>query len=187
MVFAVAPPPILEQNSTSSVGSQPNPTGMKPGLLRRLNHLLCSVAQLKALVSVCISFCCCSVCLAYLTAELPLIVLYLALPLRKLLQCLGCCATVSVCVCVWMQGYGDSNTHLNGLVHVFLHIIPWFFLICSLQLRAGFCHKAGQSPMSDSDDDHYGLISLTVFSGEVTRYIYFFFQRKNFFAVVSSH
>lgn len=111
MVFASSLPLILKQNSTSSVGSQPNQTGMKPGLLRRLNHLLCSVAQLKALVGVCILFCCCSVCLAYLTAELPLIVLYLSLPLRKLLQSLGCCATVSVCVCVclWMQGYGNSK------------------------------------------------------------------------------
>lgn len=38
---------------------------------------------------------------AYLTAELPLIVLYLSLPLRKLLQCLWLlCNSECVCVCV---------------------------------------------------------------------------------------
>lgn len=65
----------------------PNQTGLKPRILARLNPRPCSVAEPKALVSVnpillllCV--------FAYLTAELPLIVLYLSLPLRKLLQCL---------------------------------------------------------------------------------------------------
>lgn len=76
----------------------------------------------------------------YLTAELPLIVLYSSLPLRKLLPCLWLlCNSEWVCVCLWMQGCGKSSTHLYKLFHVFLKVIL-FFLICSLQSKAGFCH-----------------------------------------------
>lgn len=93
----------------------------------------------------------------YPTAELPLTVLYLSLPLRKLLQylwmlCNSVCARVcervrergSVCVCLWMQGSGKSTTHLSKLFPVLLQFV-FFFFSCSLQLKPGFYHKAVES------------------------------------------
>lgn len=76
----------------------PNLTGLNPGLLGGLNHLLavgfqnaCQRVYLILLL-LCV--------FAYLTAELPLTVLYLSLPLRKLLQYLWLLCNS---VCVWVR------------------------------------------------------------------------------------
>ena len=101
---------------------------------------------------------------AYLTAELPLTVLYLSLPLRKLLQYLWLlrnCGGVCEClyVCLWMQDYGKSSTHLTELFPVFTFILYiFFFFSCSLQPKPGFYHKAGQSTLPY----YYNTIMVTI-------------------------
>lgn len=91
----------------------------------------CSVAQLKAIVGVCISFCCYSVCLRIWQQNCHLLFCTCLCLWESCYSVSGCCATVNVCVCLWMQGCGKSSTHLYKLFHVFLKVIL-FFLICSL-------------------------------------------------------
>lgn len=109
-------------------------------------------AELKMLVSVYLILLLLCV-FAYLTAELPLTVLYLSLPLRKLLQylwllCNSECGYVCEClyVCLWMRGSGKSSAHLTELFSVLLKFILFFsfFFSCSLRPKPGFYHKAGQ-------------------------------------------
>lgn len=89
---------------------------------------------------------------AFLTAELPLTVLYLSLPLRKLLQylwflCNGewviewMCVCARVCLWMWMQGSGKSSTHLNKLFSCFTSIHPLFSLVAPCSLNQGFITK----------------------------------------------
>lgn len=128
LLFAVLFPSFLKRttsSSSSSVECWPNQTGLKLGLLGRLNCLPAVWLHSKRL-SACVYLILLLLCVfAYLTAELPLTVLYLSLPLRKLLQYLWLCNSecVSVCVCMyvyeclrvclWMQGSGISSTHLT--------------------------------------------------------------------------
>ena len=97
---------------------------------------------------------------AFLTAELPLTVLYLSLPLRKLLQYLwflcngewvnGCvCVCVNVCVC----GCGCrvlANPAPTWTSYFLFYLnSSYVFLSCSLQPKPGFYHKAGLSVSTD--------------------------------------
>lgn len=76
---------------------------------------------------------------AYLTAELPLTVLYLSLPLRKLLQYLWLlCNSVygflceCDCVCVFADAGFWQTRHLNELFPVLLQFIQSFFSFVAL-------------------------------------------------------
>lgn len=60
----------------------------------------CSVAQLKAIVGVCISFCCCSVCLRIWQQNCHLLFCTCLCLWESCYSVSGCCATVNACVCV---------------------------------------------------------------------------------------
>lgn len=99
------------------------------------------VARLKMLVSVCISFCCCSVCLRIWQQNCHLLCCTCLCLLRKLLQYLwllrncvwgGGCACEWLYVCLWMQDYGKSSTHLTELFPVLLSSYFIFFSLVAL-------------------------------------------------------
>lgn len=117
----------------------------------------CCVAQLKALISVCI---CCSVCFPSMTAELPPIVLYSSLPLRKLLQCLWMLCN-DECVFVDAGLYQIQHPPEQPLIHLFLFF--FLYLLFAAQSR------------SVSDVRHWWMLSLSDLadnvSSEMTRCI----------------
>lgn len=125
-----SPPLIIKRTSSSPVGSWPNWTGLKPGLLGRLNHL--HVVWLNSKRS---SACVSAVCFPNLTAELPPIVLYSSLPLRKLLQCLWMLCN-DECVFVDAGLCQIQHPPEQPLILLFLFVFVFFNLLFAAQSRS---------------------------------------------------
>lgn len=103
---------LLSFSSSSAVASRPNQTWPEAQTFRKAEAPSCCVAQLKALIGVCI--CCCSVraCVfPNLTAELPPFFLFIFAFEKAATVSLDVVQRrVCVCVCVWMRGSGKSTT-----------------------------------------------------------------------------
>lgn len=119
------------------------------GLFWGLSCLPCCVALLKSPPSACISFCCCSVCLHTWQQIWHLLCCTCLRLWESCYSISGCCATVSVCVCVclWMQDSGKSGVHLTELFSLYLiSSYFWVFFSCSLEPNQGFITKQ-ESPV----------------------------------------
>lgn len=114
--------------------------------------------RIKALVSVCISFCCCSVCLRIWQQNCHLLCCTCLRLLRKLLQylwlCNNECGGVCMCVCVWMRGSGKSSTHLTETFPVLLKFILYFSLVAICSPNQDFITKQVSSIYTDNSDFH---------------------------------
>lgn len=122
------------------------------------------VARLKILVSVCISFCCCSVCLRIWQQNCHLLCCTCLCLWESCYSISGCCATVGVCVSVCTCACGcrimanPAPTWPNYFPFLLSSYIFFFFFSCSLQPKPGFYHKAGQSTLPY----YYNTIMVTI-------------------------
>lgn len=96
----------------------------------------------------------------YLTAELPLIVLYSSLPLRKLLPCLWLlCNSEWVCVCGCRVVANPAPTYTNYFMFFLKSSCFSWFALCSP--KQGFVISRSVNDVR-YDEYHCSLISLTL-------------------------
>lgn len=143
-------PLIIKRTSSSPVGSWPNQTGLKPGLLGRLNHLHAVWLNSKR-SSACVSA---ALCVFRIWQQNCRLLFCTRLCLwESCYSVSGCCATMSVSL--WMQGCVKSSTHRNN--HSSSCFLFFLYLLFAAQSR------------SVSDVRHWWMLSLSDLADTVSR------------------
>lgn len=121
----------------------------------------CSVAQLKAIVGLCFSFCCCSVCLCIWQQNCHLLFCTRLCLWESCYRVSGCCATVNECVCVCgcRVVANPAPTYTNYFMFFLKSSCFSWFALCSP--KQGFVISRSVNDVR-YDEYHCSLISLTL-------------------------
>lgn len=124
-------PLIIKRTSSSPVGSWPNRTGLKPGLLGRLNHLHAVWLNSKRSSA--------ALCVFRIWQQNCRLLFCTRLCLwESCYSVSGCCATMSVSL--WMQGCVKSSTHRNNhSSSCFCFLFFSLFALCSPKQVSQWC------------------------------------------------
>lgn len=153
LLFADLFPSFLKHTSSSSfVECWPNQTGLKPGLLGRLNHLLAVWLDSKCL-SACVSHSAAALCVCVSDSRTATYCVVLVFAFEKaatvslvvVQQWVWVCVCVRVCMCACGCGVlaNPASTWPNYFLLKF--ILFFFSLVALCSPNPGFYHKAGQS------------------------------------------